>query len=70
MLCRKAYYFGAQCSNYYRTLLVKGVLKDSNYHVENGKAVYLFSTKKDKDGRVIMPKVPNTSLFFSLLMSF
>jgi len=46
---------GAQCSNYYRQLIERGVIKDPNYYIdEKGKAHYLFSTKKDKDGNPIV----------------
>eukprot|EP01137_Pigoraptor_chileana_P035033 Opistho-2@28467 len=38
---------GYQCSNYYRTLIQNGKIKDENYVLDDkGKAHYLFSTKK------------------------
>jgi hypothetical protein len=46
---------GYQCSNFYRHLVARGEVDDSNYYVdEKGKAHYLFSTKRDsiKEGSI------------------
>ncbi|PVV03420.1 hypothetical protein BB560_002097 [Smittium megazygosporum] len=46
---------GYQCSNYYRYLIQNNLIKDPNYVLDkNGKAHYLFSTKKkNADGTVV-----------------